>query len=64
MFLAVIVNAGRGEPKRSTFLSFDIKKKVKHHKHDNNTRTTPAPPHKNPEEEMEFTLRVSDFNYC
>lgn len=64
MFLVVIVNASHRQPKTSTFLSFDIKKKVKHHNHDNASQTTLRPPAiSTNEEEMEFTLRVRQFNF-
>jgi len=64
MFLVAIVNASHGQHKTSTFLSFDIKKKVKHHNNGSTSQITPRPPVKNLEEEMEFTLRVRQFNFC
>jgi hypothetical protein len=48
-----------GERAQSTMLSFDIKKKVKHHKHGNSRQNQPLIPQSSKEEEMEFTLRVN-----
>jgi len=48
------------ERKMSTMLSFDLRRKTKHHRERNTTATkpTPAPTINGEEEEMEFSLRV------
>ena len=64
MILSVVDCHEAPDRARSTFLSFDIKKKVKHHKHGiNNSRIKTPHPHKNTEEEIEFTLRVRDLSF-
>lgn len=48
------------ERKTSTMLSFDLRRKTKHHRVRNSTHSpnTPAPTKTGNEEEMEFSLRV------
>lgn len=46
------------ERAKSTMLSFDIKKKVKHHNRSNGSQIKPLKPLNTKEEEMEFILRV------
>ena len=53
------------EQKMSTILSFDLRRKTKHHRQRNSSTTitpTPAPKTDGNQEEMEFTLRVCLFN--
>ena len=53
------------EQKMSTMLSFDLRRKTKHHRQRNSSSTvtpTPAPKTDSEQEEMEFTLRVCLFN--
>jgi len=53
------------EQKMSTMLSFDLRRKTKHHRQRSSSTTmtpTPAPKTDGDQEEMEFTLRVCLFN--
>ena len=53
------------EQKISTMLSFDLRRKTKHHPQSNSSTTitpTPGPKTDGDQEEMEFTLRVCLYN--
>ena len=60
------VHSPTSEQKQSAMLSFDLRRKTKHHRQREKNITvitpTPAPETGSEEEEMEFTLRV--FIFC